>query len=488
MRVPTFTCDLSQPPTPFVHVWEHTVGSDHAPITLRADWQRHMRASKLELGFEHVRFHGLLSDDMGTLIRHEKELRYSFFNIDQIFDFLLSVGVRPFVELGFMPEALASGDHTVFRYRGNVTPPIDYDAWSLLIRKLIRHWIDRYGHREVSRWYFEVWNEPNLHHFWTGTQQEYWALYRHTAEAIKSVDAALRVGGPATAQNAWLADFVEFCELARVPLDFVTTHYYPTDAFGEPGADTETQLAHAPRDVMRDRAREARQQVGERALYYTEWNISSNPRDPFHDQPFAAAYATRTIMNVADLVQGYSFWTCSDIFAENYFPSTPFHGGFGLLSLHGIPKPVYRAFELLHGLGTEQYAVEGAHETLDVWVVGDAANVTLLVTNHAQPRHPIATELVRIVLAHASAPNAAGLKRIDDRHANPRRAWTEMGEPEHLIPSEIDYLTAVSRLVREPLTWRYEAGTLEMDIDLPPYAVAAIRLEGVRTAAQSLNS
>lgn len=484
-----FTCDLSATPAPLIPVWEHTVGSDHAPITLRADWQRQLRACRLELGFEHVRFHGALSDDMGTLIRHEEKLLYSFFNVDQIFDFLLSIGVRPFVELSFMPEALASGDRTVFRYRGNVTPPRDHGEWALLVRKLVQHWIDRYGRREVSGWYFEIWNEPNLHHFWTGTQQEYWTLYRHTAEAIKGVDASLRVGGPATAQNAWLSEFITFCEASHLPCDFVTTHYYPTDAFGEPGADTETQLANAPRDVMRDRAREARQQVGARPLYYTEWNISSNPREPLHDQPFAAAYAIRTILSVASLVQAYSFWTCSDIFAENHFPSTPFHGGFGLLSLHGIPKPVYRAFELLHDLGTEQYAVDGAHETLDAWVVGDGRDVTLVITNHAQPRRPITTELVTVVLTHASVPQAAGIRRIDDRHANPRRAWTEMGEPEYLVSSEVDYLKAVSRLVREPLTWRYEAGTLEVDIDVPAHGVAAIRLEGVlRSAAQSLNS
>ena len=115
--MPTFTCDFPQSPTPFEHVWEHSVGSDHAPIALRADWQAHLRQCRRELGFRHVRFHGLLSDDMGTLICHKETLLYSFFNADQIIDFLLSIGIRPFVELSFMPEALASGSETVFRYR-----------------------------------------------------------------------------------------------------------------------------------------------------------------------------------------------------------------------------------------------------------------------------------------------------------------------------------------------------------------------------------
>jgi xylan 1,4-beta-xylosidase len=477
--VATFTCDLSQRPAPFAHVWEHTVGSDHAPIALRADWQAQMRKCRAELGFEHVRFHGSLSDAMGTLICHKEELLYSFFNVDQVFDFLLSIGVRPFVELSFMPEALASGHHTVFRYQGNVTPPKDYGEWAILIRKLVQHWIERYGLREVRRWYFEVWNEPNLVHFWTGTQQDYFTLYRHTVEAIKRLDGSLRVGGPATAQNAWIVEFVEFCEQHDLPLDFVSTHYYPTDAFGEIGADTETQLANAARDVMRERAQQSRKQAGGRPLYYTEWNVSSNPRDPFHDQPFAAAYATRIVMSVASLVQGYSFWTFSDIFAENYFPSIPFHGGFGLLNLHGIAKPVYRAFELLHHLGTDLFLVDGTHRTLDAWVVGRGQDATVLITNHAQPRQPISTELVTITLTNARPPVAGYLRRIDDRHANPDRAWKDMHEPDYLTPSEVDHLKAVSQVVPEPVDWRYEARTLHLDIDLPPHAVAAITIEGV---------
>lgn len=475
--MPTFSCDYSQRPAPFEHVWEHTVGSDQAPIALRADWQAQLGQCRRELGFRYVRFHGLLSDDMGTLICHKEELLYSFFNADQIIDFLLSIGMRPFVELSFMPETLASGSETVFRYRGNVTPPRDYAQWATLIGTLVRHWVDRYGIHEVRRWYFEVWNEPNLTHFWTGTQADYFTLYRHTVDTIKGVDASLRVGGPATAQSAWIPEFLAFCQQHELPADFVSTHYYPTDAFGEIGADTETQLANAPRDVMRDRAAAARRQADDHPLYYTEWNVSSNPRDPLHDQPFAAAYVARILMNVSSLVQGYSFWTFSDIFAENYFPSVPFHGGFGLLTLHGIPKPVYRAFELLHHLGTDRLDVQGAHETVDAWVVRKDRSATVLITNHAQPRRPIATELVSVQLTNVPEPRAAYVERIDATHANPHRAWVEMGEPTYLSVVEVEQLKAVSRVHKEPLGWRYEAGTIHLDLDLPAHGVAAITME-----------
>jgi len=216
-----FFCDLAEATTPLPHFWEHTVGSDHAPMGLRADWQQQLKRCHHELGFRYVRFHGLLSDDMGTVVRRQNSLHYSFFNIDQVFDFLLSIGMNPFVELSFMPSALASGNRTVFDYQANVTPPTDYKQWSALINRLVVHWLDRYGQENVRDWFFEVWNEPNLKAFWTGTQRDYFKLYKYTAAAIKKVDASLRVGGPATAKSAWIEEFVNFCDRNKVPADFI---------------------------------------------------------------------------------------------------------------------------------------------------------------------------------------------------------------------------------------------------------------------------
>lgn len=476
--MPLFTCDFSQTAEPFPHFWEHTVGSGHAPLALRADWQAQLQQCHTELGFRHVRFHGFLSEPMGTLIEYDDDLLYSFFNNDQIIDFLLSIGMKPFIELSFMPTALASGDKTVFNYASNITPPRDYEAWATLIRRLAQHWVDRYGLEEVRQWFFEVWNEPNLEHFWTGSQADYFKLYRHTAEALKSVDAALKVGGPATAQNEWLAPFLTFCEENDLPADFVTTHYYPTDAFGEVDADSEQKLADTSPDVMEEQAEAARREVGDRPLYYTEWNVTSNPRDTIHDQPFAASFATHIIMGVRNLVQGYSFWTFSDIFEENYFPSVPFHGGFGLLNLHGIPKPIYRAFELLHRLGTELLPVEGRHETAEMWASREQDKAVLLLVNHAPPRQAIQTETVDLRLAAAPEPLAAHVERIDEDHANPRRQWVEMGEPTYLSSHQVQTLQAASRLVKEPLSWEYDGEEgVKLALALPPHSVSAVTIE-----------
>ncbi len=160
--MPDFTCDFCGSGKPFAHYWEHTVGSGHAPLALRADWQSQIRLCHNELGFQHVRFHALLSEQMEVLTCEENKFLYSFFNADQIMDYLLSIGMRPFVELSFMPGTLASGHTTVFRYEANVTPPKDYQQWGTLVGKLAAHWVERYGVSEVREWFFEVWNEPNL--------------------------------------------------------------------------------------------------------------------------------------------------------------------------------------------------------------------------------------------------------------------------------------------------------------------------------------
>jgi xylan 1,4-beta-xylosidase len=474
------TCDVRRPGTPLPHAWEHTVGSGHALLALRTDYQAQLRRCHDELGFAHVRFHGLLCDDVGTLVCKQHVLRYSFFNVDSIWDALLAMGMRPFVELSFMPATLAATPRTVFHYAARIGPPSDYDAWSELIRRLAAHAVARYGRDEVGRWLFEVWNEPNLASFWAGTQGDYFRFYQHTVHALKGVDPALQVGGPATANNGWIADFIGFCERTGTALDFVTTHHYPTDAFGRPDDDTEAQLAASRRSVLRDRARATHDLVGARPLYYTEWSSSSNSRDPLHDEPYAAPVVVKTMLEARGLTRGYSWWTFSDVFEENYFASAPFHGGFGLLTIYGIPKPSYRAFEILHHLGTDLvYAMENVHPTVDAWVVRrpTAGDVTVVLTNHALPRHEIADAQIHIALDGVARPVAVTTRRIDATHCNAKARWRALGSAPYLDRAAVDDLTDASRLAAAYQPWTYQDGTVHIELDLPPHAVASVTVD-----------
>jgi xylan 1,4-beta-xylosidase len=376
-----------------------------------------------------------------------------------------------------MPSTLSSGSKTVFHYSGNVTPPKDYAEWAKFVGRLIRHWLERYGIDEVSTWFFEVWNEPNLKAFWTGTQADYFKLYRFTVQAIKEVDERLRVGGPATAKNEWITEFLAFCKKNQAPVDFVSTHHYPTDALGSVGEDTETQLAHSKKSILRKWAWETQRKARGKPLYYTEWSPSSNPRDHLHDEPYTATVIIKTMMEARGLVEGYSYWTFTDIFEENYMPATAFQGGFGLLTLQGVAKPSYRAFELLYRLGVGELPVKGKSPTVDVWAVSKRNAVTLLVTNHALPRHPIKTVSVGVKLTGLLTPRNVYLERIDHDHATAKGLWIEMGKPALPTEREVEQLHVASQIVREPLPWKYAGQTWHLKFAMPPQGVAALTVE-----------
>lgn len=461
--------------------WTKCVGSCHAATALREDWRRQLKICRDEFGFEYVRFHGLLDDDMSAcLIRDDGSLEYSFFNIDSIFDYLLEIGMKPFIELSFMPTPLASGTKTVFHYRGNITPPKDYNDWGNLIYALTEHLVSRYGIDEVKTWFFEVWNEPNLRNFfWAGTMEEYFELYKYAALAIKKVDERLAVGGPSTAVDAWIPQLREFCERENVPLDFISTHHYPTDtAFGL-GRTIEDQMANSKRGILTERAKKSRAEAGPLPLYYTEWNNSPSPRDPYHDIPYNAAFIVKTVtenMNIG--LSGYSFWTFTDIFEECGLSSVPFHGGFGLLNIHGIPKPSYRAFQLLSKLDGDLLELDtaDASPTVDCTASRAKDGITVLISNYNVPRSQIEAADISFTLKGVSKISSASLLRIDETHANPKRAWVEMGSPTYLNREQIEALKKASEMVSEPVTWTADEDGIRFDVRIEPLSAISVSI------------
>ena len=386
--------------------------------------------------------------------------------------------MKPFVELSFMPEALASGNKTVFHYRANVTPPKDYKRWAELVKKFTCALCRTLWRGGSEGMVLEVWNEPNLPAFWTGTQADYFKLYAETADSDQEGGRRTQSRRPGDSEERVDRRVPRLLRQEKSAGGFRQHASLPDRcAVGTTATDTESELAEQPpRHSARTGAGHVRR-AGGRPVYYTEWNASSNPRDPRQDEPYAAAFVVKTVLETNGLVEAYSFWTFTDIFEENYFPSKPFHGGFGLLNLHGIPKPTYRAYELLHQLGTEQLLVDGIHETVNAWAVRKENSLTVLLTNHALPRHSIKTEQVRVRVTESAEPAAVFVQRIDEEHANPRRLWREMGEPEYLKASEIEQLQAASRLTPEPYRWKYADESVHLEIALPPHGVAAITLE-----------
>ncbi|WP_323814731.1 GH39 family glycosyl hydrolase [Cellvibrio sp. NN19] len=337
-----------------------SIGAGRANEGLRADWQQQLAEIKKDAGFRYIRMHGLLTDDMGVYkIDAQGKEHYNFQYIDALYDYILSIGMKPFVELGFMPSALASGDKTIFWWRGNVTPPHSYEKWEALVKKLTEHWTNRYGADEVASWYFEVWNEPNLDGFWAGTQAEYFKLYAHSARAVKSVNPKYKVGGPATAGAAWIPEMIAYCVENKVPLDFVSTHAYGVnqgflDEFGSTGTVLSKDEMAVARDVLKNRAEIAASPLPNLELHYTEWSSSYTPADPTHDSYHQAAYILQKLKQVGDAAQSMSYWVFTDIFEEPGPRFEAFYGGFGLMNTQGIKKPAYFAYQFLNQLSTTE--------------------------------------------------------------------------------------------------------------------------------------
>lgn len=385
-EVRVIEADLARVRGAFNRKTDLCVGAGRANEGLRADWQRQLAEVRRECGFRYLRFHGLLCDDMGVCqVGPNGHEIYNWQYIDELFDALLGLGVRPFVELGFMPSALASGPHTIFWWKGNVTPPRDPARWAALIKALAAHWTERYGEDEVARWYFEVWNEPNLHYFWIGdkggrseaefdayARQEYFKLYAITARAVKAVSPRYRVGGPATAGNAWIPETIGFCATNGVPLDFISTHHYAVmsgylDEHGSAGTVFSPDREAMTREIKHSRAQIASSAKPGLELHYTEWSSSYTPSDPLHDSYHSAAFILSKLKGADDAAQSMSYWTFTDIFEEAGPRVTPFHGGFGLLNYQGIRKPAFFAYQFVRRLGDHELATTDA----DAWVCAD---------------------------------------------------------------------------------------------------------------------
>jgi xylan 1,4-beta-xylosidase len=361
--VRSITVDANAVQGPLDTSFKECIGAGRANEGLRADWQDQLREAQRDCGFKYIRMHGLLTDDMG--VYHEDAHGHPIYNwqyIDQLYDFLLSIHVKPFVELSFMPQDLASGNKTIFWWRGNVTPPKSYDCWADLIRHLVTHFQERYGHDEVKSWYFEVWNEPDLRNdFWTGSKEDYFKLYTVTANAIKSVSPDYRVGGPATAMGQWDESFIIYCSTNHVPLDFVSSHAYGVkrgylDENGERG----TVIDDSPNSVVGRMNGERKMMnaspLPNLPLHFTEWSSSYSPNDPIHDTYQQSPFVLSKVKAAYQSVNSMSYWVFTDIFEEPGPRMTPFHGGFGLINYEDLKKPAYYAFKFLNELGPLELA------------------------------------------------------------------------------------------------------------------------------------
>ena len=479
--------------TPFPHFWEQMFGSGRAVLALRDSYRDDLRTVKHATDFQAVRFHAIFHDEVGFFdLDSNGRPVYNFSYINQIYDGLLANGVRPFVELSFMPLKLASDPAALhaFWYRPNISPPKDYVLWDGMITAFVEHLVERYGIDEVSKWYFEVWNEPNLD-FWGGkpAQATYFELYNHTALAIKRVNNRLRVGGPSTAQAAWVEAFLEHCRQAGVPVDFVSTHVYGNDSAKDVFQTDET----IPRDQMVYRAvRKVHDQIAASSLpdlplIFSEYNASYANEPNVTDTVYMGPWLANTIRQCDGLTEAMSYWAFSDVFEEQGVVKTPFYGGFGLMAVNNIPKPALNAFAMLHQLGDRRFPVDSDSALATRRSDG---SIVIALWNYAPPfgtgakytpppADPGPSRTFTLKINGVAANARAHLWRLDADHGNVVKTYDAMGRPAFPTRDQIVTLrTAAKPSLPEAVFLKN--GTLS--IRIPPQGLVLIKISSAKAA------
>ena len=488
----TIAVDVRGTTTPRDRMAQMSIGSDFPGTLEREDSLAQLTLAQKELRFRYIRFHNVFADQLGIYREVGGKPVHDWRKIDALYDRLLKMGLKPFVELGFTPDAMKTSDQTIFYWKGNTSHP-QPEKWTALVDAFTRHMIDRYGAKEVRSWYLEFWNEPNLAGFWEGADQAaYFDYYKRTVRAIKAIDPALRVGGPATAGAAWVPEFLAYAKANALPVDFVSTHTYGVEGgFLDEKGEGDNKLSRDPDAVVKD-VRAVRAQIDAAGrpglpLFFTEWSTSYNPRDPIHDDYLGAAYVLSKLRRTEGLAQGMSYWTFSDLFEEPGPQTKPFEGGFGLMTPQGVRKATWFAYKYLADLGNRELPTGDAQSIAAI----KGRTIQLLAWRDVLPDQPVSNRpfFTKVRVPAPAAPldiKLGGLKpgayRVSVRRTGFRQndaytAYLDMGRPATLTVDQRAQLQALTQDRPTISTLRVRGdGKAALDVPMRDHDVVMVEL------------
>jgi xylan 1,4-beta-xylosidase len=481
-RQVTVTVDAAAAPTPLPDVWRRMIGAEHFSVLARdepgpggadvaAEYAKALRIMRDDIGVRTVRAHGTFLPETVTV---RPDGTFDFAGLDEVYDRLLATGLKPVVELSFLPAELAKDpDFTVFAYRAQVSVPREWDRWGDLVRAVTAHLRDRYGADEVATWEFEVWNEANLAVFWNGTQDDYHRLYEIAAREIKAVDPRIRVGGPASAAAGWVGALLAHCRTHDVPIDFVSTHTY----------------GNAPLD-LRPLTRSFAERTGraEPEILWTEWGVTPTHFHRVSDTVFAAPFVLRGMASALASADCVAYWVCSDHFEEQGWPPRLLHGGFGLLTVGNLRKPRFWALHLLSQLGggrvPAKCAGDGGGSLVEALATRGASTVDVLVWNGTLDQSkidgwPALDRTVTVTVSGLDPGTYTVLSaRVDEHHANIGRVWRALGGGDWPDDEQWLMLRAADTL---PIEYLAEVevdavGVASVAVELPMPGIRSLRL------------
>jgi len=453
----------NRPLTLLRHTWAGLVNIDQFRWLVRRDVQEQLVLAEREIGAKHVRAVGMFDDEMRAIGPDPRQWREkdprprtNFQIVDYVIDSLLDRGLQPMFTTTFMPGALAAGERTVFTTRSRVDPPRDMAEWARLVRSSVMHARDRYGLDVIGGWYYEVWNEPNLRNsFFSGTQTDFFELWRATRDAIKSVDADLRVGGPSTARVEWIPEFLDWSRSHDCAPDYLIAHIYGNDGasgalspFDGPQEERETRSPHFASRAIRG-TRRLLDKLGFRGeLHWNEWGRTWHPCDELRESATEAAWIVTTMAEVSQTADRFAYWCLSDIYDQVGYGAEAFCGHYGMLSLQGLRKPSYIAHQLLERLGHKQVSTSGAgldahHHAM---VTRDGDQVRVLVSALPDSAEAVPTPLSVEVPLPGRPAETPRLYRVGDRENNILATWRELGAPPVLSRAQTAALQAANGL------------------------------------------
>jgi len=455
----------------FRHTWSGLANILQFHFLHRKDILDQLAQAHDEIGVRHVRAVGMFDDSMHVYApdptscfeKGEPQPVENWSQVDIAIRHLLEIGVKPMFTTCFTPSRMASGTKSIFTRPSNVTPPRDFNRWRRFVRNAVRHMVEQFGLEEVRSWYFEVWNEPNLYSFWSSDQAEWFVLWKMTYGAIKEVDANLRVGGPSSARGEWLGDLLHYGDANDCSPDYLITHVYNNDSESKPlspfegsNADKGSKSPHFAAGVVRG-VRQMLREVGFKGeVHWNEWGASWFPYAPDRETENEAAFIAKTMAEVSQEADFFSYWNLTDIYDHAGFGVDAFHGYYGLLNRDGLRKPGYCAHQLLGRLGNRALPVKvkGGDRLLNgLATCGDKGHRVLVYAYH-DPHDEAALSKRQDLRVEIPLPgNWSGQARaflIDQTRNNILHSWRSLGSPAYPSAAQVAELEEANKLEDSP--------------------------------------
>ncbi len=495
--------------------WNKIICFGRASEGLRAEWRHQLRTIQQEIPFKYIRFHGIFSDDM--MIYNENsngEVELNFSYIDELIDFLLEVKLKPFIELSYMPESLASEKKYMFNWKANISYPKSLDKWESLVRNFTKHLINRYGIDEVTSWYFEIWDNFTIE---KSVSKKTLEFFKRTYSAVKKVNSKLKVGGinnfiEILINTDILKMYNEFFLKENIELDFISLKIYSikpknnTDLvtfFKNSGIDSDGKL------ILQDSTNECvyaeELYISEnldklmkildnfpalkKQIFITEWNLNADPRDLVHDTCFKASYLVKNVVENFNKVDGMGYWTFTDIFEEVKTSYDTFHGGLGFVTSNGLKKPIYNSYKLLNKLGSQ--IIEKGEDF--IVTKNSKGVIQILAYNYCHfknedikynekevlnDRYSIFKEKIRnikITLLGVNGNITKKIYRIIKENGSVYDEWIKIGAQKNIYQEEIDYLKQKS-IYGYKREYVFCENYLEIDENMQPHEVMLIEV------------